>query len=221
VTLGPLAGWTRETPADGVVVWQPRAGFRYGAEAFWLVGFALEGGMPTSALDLGTGSGVAALLLGAHGVATRGIDTRPEWGPGWERSLAESRAAVRLEVVDVREVAGAVDLVVSNPPYFPAGTGPVSPSAWKAAARSETGATLADFVAAATRTARRACFVVPVDRADEIAWPGWATTRRVRVGRRRTLVEIAPGAGDGAREQAVEEGSPRAAAWYALATRAR
>lgn len=223
MTHDALVGWTRETPADGIVVWQPRRAFRYGSEAFWLVGFALEGGVPATALDLGTGSGIAALLLGARGVATRGVDVRPEWGPGWARSLADSRLAapVRLDVADVRDVTGAVDLVVSNPPYFRAGTGPSAPAEWKAAARTEGDATLADFVATAIRLGRRACFVVPVERADEIAPPGWAITRRVRVGRRRTLVEITHGGAGRADEEAVEERGPRPARWYDLATHSR
>lgn len=46
---------TRDTPAPGLVIWQPKRAFRYGAEAFWLAGFAVEGGVPSTAIDLGTG----------------------------------------------------------------------------------------------------------------------------------------------------------------------
>ena len=35
---------TREVPGPGLAVWQPARGFRYAADAFWLAGFALEGG---------------------------------------------------------------------------------------------------------------------------------------------------------------------------------
>jgi tRNA1(Val) A37 N6-methylase TrmN6 len=183
---------TRDTPADGVVVWQPRRGFRYGSEAFWLVGFALEGGgVPRSAVDLGTGSGIIAFLLAARGIDALGIDVRAEWGEAWARSLADSRFHPRLEVTDARDLSGRFDLAVANPPYFAGG--PSAPDEWKAAARTESTATLGDFVRTALRVAARAAFVLPVEReAEAIAVAGGAS-RRVHVGRKRSLVELRPG----------------------------
>lgn len=183
--------WTREEPLPGLVIWQPRRGFRYGAEAFWLAGFALEGGVPRRALDLGTGSGIVAGLLSAHGVACEGVDVRPEWEAGWERSRRDSTGFPRLLCEDIFDVQGSWDLVVSNPPYFPAGTGPASPDGWKAAARSEGGRRLADFVQVATRSAARACFVVPIEReAEVVTSSALPASRIVRVGRRRVLIEL-------------------------------
>src|SRR5688572_7988230 len=103
---------TRDTPASGLAIFQPERGFRYGSEAFWLVGLALEGGGPRTALDLGTGSGIMAFLLARLGVDTLGVDGRPEWRELWARSLAESEVSgVRLEVRDVRDPLPEVDLV--------------------------------------------------------------------------------------------------------------
>lgn len=209
------------------MVWQPQRGFRYGAEAFWLVGFALEGGGSVRAADLGTGSGIAALLLAARGVEAVGIDARPEWGPLWERTLAESavggRAALRQG--DVRDgIGGPYDLVVSNPPYFRAGSGPVAPSAWKAAARTESSATLADFVRAgieALAEGGRMCLVLPVDRENDALAAaterGFTARRRVRVGQRRLLLELRPGLVP-AQVEVVSERDPRVLGWYAIAT---
>lgn len=205
--------WTREEPLPGLVIWQPRRGFRYGAEAFWLAGFALEGGVPRTALDVGTGSGIVAGLLAAHGVAAEGIDVRPEWEAGWQRSRAESRAFPSVRVQDVGAVQGAWDVVVSNPPYFPAGTGPSSPDTWKAAARSEGERRLADFVAVATRCAPRVCLVVPLEREPEIlAVSALPASRIVRVGRRRVLIELCAG-GQSPIVEAIDERS--AERWYA------
>jgi tRNA1Val (adenine37-N6)-methyltransferase len=207
---------TADVPAEGVTVFQPKRGFRYGAEAFWLVGFALEGGTPTSAADFGTGSGVMAWLLGRHGVPTDGYDVRPEWEPLWAQSAAASRPApVRLLRRDVRDVHGQYELIVSNPPYFPAASGPVSPDPWKAAARTETTATLAEFVASMTRCLAengRICLVLPVERADEVG----PAARRVDVGRRRALIELRRDA-SAAERCAVDERDARVARWYALA----
>jgi tRNA1(Val) A37 N6-methylase TrmN6 len=166
----------------------------------WLVGFALSTGpRPARALDLGTGSGVVAALLAAHGVPTLGLDARPEWGELWARTLRESRtaAALELRLADVAHgVDGRYDLVVANPPYFAVGTGPVAPDPWKRAARTESSATLADFVrvgVGALADGGRLCVVVPREREDEVRADGLAVTRRVRVGRRRTLVCLAEG----------------------------
>jgi tRNA1(Val) A37 N6-methylase TrmN6 len=215
--------WTRETPAPGVVVHQPQRGFRYGSEAFWLVGFALEGGAAASAADLGTGSGIAALLLAGRGIPSVGFDVRHEWEPGWRMTMRDSvtSAPVRLERRDVRgDLGGPFDLIVANPPYFPLGTGAVSPVPWKAAARTESTARLAAFVKAglgALGPCGRLCLVLPVEREDEVlATPGAVATRRVRVGERRTLIELRAH-GRPAPVDRVVEGDARARRWYALA----
>lgn len=198
---GVIAGamrLTRETPAAGVVVYQPATGFRYAVDAFWLAGFASEGEARTAA-DLGTGSGIVALLLAARGLDVVGVDVRAEWRRCWTASLAESGVTARFELGDVRTWRGGrFDVVVANPPYFPTSAGPCSPDPWKAAARTETTATLADFVRAALALADRACLVLPVNReAAALAVArehGVGAPRRVHVGRKRALVELLPGA---------------------------
>jgi len=182
---------------------------------------ALQGPAARTALDLGTGSGIAALLLAARGIAATGIDVRPEWAEGWARSVAESAASADLRVADVRAWRGErVDLVVSNPPFFAVRSGPAAADPWKAAARTEGEATLADFVTAATHLGGRACFVVPVERGEEVAaaaaLAGWHAARRVQVGRRRALLDLRPGEGAAVVER-VGEDDPQVAAWYALA----
>lgn len=207
-----------DRPAPGVVIHQPARGFRYGAEAFWLVGFALEAGEVATALDLGTGSGIAAMLLAARGVDAVGIDVRDEWAPLWRATLAESARPARLVRGDVRDGWGPVDLVVSNPPYFEAERGPVAPDPWKAAARTEGTATLAEFLAAAFAAiggGGRVCFVLPIAREAE-AVRLRAPTRWVRVGRRRVLLAWGAAPGD-ATPVAVSETDPRVTEWYARA----
>lgn len=189
---------TRETPAPGVVVYQPARGFRYSADAFWLAGLALSE-PAASALDLGTGSGVVAFLLARAGVETLGVDLREEWRPMWSRSLAESETPPSLRVADVGVLEVApVDLITCNPPYFPAGSGPVAPDPLKAAARTESTATLDAFVACAARHLRpggRACFVVPREREAEVAGSGLHAREIWRIGRRRSLVVLRAEAG--------------------------
>jgi len=221
--------WTVEHPASGLSVAQPKRGFRYGSEAFWLVGCAIEGGgVPRKAVDLGTGSGIAALLLGRLGASVHGVDVRREWLSLWAHTLDRSEVGgrVQLDVHDVSDgpPAMGVDLVVCNPPFFPKGTGPRSGHVWKGAARTESSATLAQFVEvgmACLAPEGRACWVVPRERWQEVACDGAEPTRVVHVGRRRTLVELSftsTSAYGGAIE--VPDRGDVVDGWYALATAA-
>jgi release factor glutamine methyltransferase len=165
-----IPGWTVDRPAPGVEVAQPARGFRYGAEAFWVAGFALEEGTPASAADLGTGSGVIALLLAAAGVDATGYELRGEWGTGWAHTLARSRVAGRIQLVraDVSApISARFPLVVSNPPFFARAAGPIAEDPWRAAARTESTAPLARFVDTALSMLEpggRICVVVPPER---------------------------------------------------------
>lgn len=187
---------TLERPAPGVVVAQPARGFRFGAEAFWLAGAALALA-PRTALDLGTGSGIVAQLLAARGVEVTGVDRWPDWLAAWSASSGGARL-VQADVVGLQHAP--VDVVVCNPPFFRAGAGPRASDPWKAVARTESTATLADFVAAAARCLRpegTLIFVVPTDRASDLAaaLPAALGARSwVAVGARRTMLWASRGA---------------------------
>jgi tRNA1Val (adenine37-N6)-methyltransferase len=218
-----MSGWTTERPARGVEVHQPARGFRYGAEAFWMVGLALEAGEPRSAVDLGTGSGIMAWLLAARGVSTIGVELREEWREGWARSARGSEvAAPRWVIADVRSwrPAEPVELVVCNPPFFPAGAGPEPVDPWKRAARFEGEARVEDFARAAVEMLGprgRAYLTVPVDREASVRRGAADAVRGVvEVGARRVILELGARAVERERER-VSEGSARVAAWYARA----
>jgi tRNA1(Val) A37 N6-methylase TrmN6 len=145
MTTGEDLGW--ETPRPGLRLAQPKRGFRYGAEAYWLAGLALAC-RPRRALDVGTGCGVVAWLLASHGVEADGIDVEPGWEPYWRASLADpsAPARVRLRCVDAaawRE--GGYDVVTANPPYFLASEGPVPSDPLRRQARVLGVSTLAAF----------------------------------------------------------------------------
>lgn len=216
---------TRECPAKGLVVWQPKRGFRYSLDAFCLAGWALEGGVPMRALDVGTGSGVCALLLKHAGVpAVEGVDVQPDWIPLARRSAAESGLDVRFSTGDVRTFAATepYDLVLSNPPFRAPGSGPVSPDPMRAAARHTLHGSLEVLLGAMCGLGTRVCVVLPQDREmaalDVFARAKRALRRRCALGSRLVLLDARDEPGP-LEDEAVALGddlseSPRVAAWY-------
>ncbi|MFC0682471.1 peptide chain release factor N(5)-glutamine methyltransferase [Lysobacter korlensis] len=86
------------------------------------------------AVDLGTGSGALALALASEVANSRvfAVENSPEAFVWTQRNVAESRLdnvrAVFVDLVDaLHELDGSVDVVVSNPPYIPAGAVPRDP----------------------------------------------------------------------------------------------
>lgn len=187
-------GWTRETPAPGLVCWQPRRGYRYGVEAYALASFALDGlgrpavpppgagEGPASVLDLGAGSGIVSLLLASRGLKVIAVERDERWRPGIERSIPGSGLDVVVLWGDARMlVLPPVDMVVSNPPWFDLGSGPISPDDHKAHARTALHGGPCEFVLAGLRAAPRVCIVVPATTGLP-AVPGASLTRSASVG---------------------------------------
>jgi tRNA1Val (adenine37-N6)-methyltransferase len=180
---------TADTPAPGLTVCQPRRGYRWGVEVYALASFALDAPVGT-AVDLGTGSGIVALLLAHQGVRVTAVERDPRWlavardnSVGWPVDVVEG---------DVRTWTGsAVDVVVCNPPWFDPAAGPVSGDSWKAASRTALAGTPEDFVRAGLRVSRRICVVGPrvVDLRDT------HVARLARLGR-LFLYEVRPGPGE-------------------------
>lgn len=192
----PPSDLTRETPAPGLQVWQPRRGYRFGVEVYALADFALSGAPVHRAVDLGSGSGIIALLLGATGVHVTAVERDPRWLTLLHRNVAGSVVAAAgslaagaplrpppVEVVeaDVRTwTGGPYDVAVANPPWFDPTHGPVSPDPWRATSRTATHGTPEDFVAAGLRAAPRICMVGP--RVPTLS-AGIVVTRAARLGR--------------------------------------
>lgn len=195
VTLPPLpdVAYSRERPAPGLVVLQPARGYRYGVEVYLLASLALEGA-PRTALELGGGSGVVALLLAWCGVDVTIVERDPRWVAVARHNVAASGLVDRVRVVeaDARTWRGdPVDVVVSNPPWFRPAAGPTSPDDWKAASRSMLHGTPSEFAAVALDHGPRACFVGPEPPEAAGAW----RAHHRRHGRIH-LVELRHGAGE-------------------------
>lgn len=109
------------------------------------------------AVDLGTGTGVIALLLAARGAQhVTGVELSLSMADMAKRSvtlnkLKEKVAIIQGDLCKVKDILPSdnYDLVVSNPPYRPVGGGYVSPNDKVAQAKHEVTATLNDVVNAA------------------------------------------------------------------------
>lgn len=131
--------------------------FRLSTDSVLLADFV----QPRSAsegIDLGCGSGILSLLLAQRCANLRmtGLELLPEAAAAARENAAINGLGERMTVVegDIRQHrtlfrAGSFDLAVSNPPYFPADRGAVSPREDRALARAEGGCSLEELCAAA------------------------------------------------------------------------
>lgn len=163
----------------GLTLLQPRQGYRFTLDPLLLCDFSAAG-EETSIADLGTGCGVMALVL-ARMAAAAHITAFEQDAAAVElaqqnillNGLGDRVAVLHEDVLQVRRhlPVSSCDLVVSNPPYRKQGRGRLNPHPGKLAARHETTAGLADFLAAAkylVKPSGRICMVYHPDRLAEL-----------------------------------------------------
>jgi len=169
---------TRDTLLRGRVhLLQPRRGLRSSLDPVLLAGFLVP---PFGRfLDIGCGSGALSFLLLAHDAEARGVgvEIQPRLAALAEQGASENAFASRFRVVagDVRATGAfetnAFDLVATNPPFRPVGTGVLPPLSEKALARHEVALTLKewlDVAAVALRPQGRLAAIFPFDRWEEL-----------------------------------------------------
>ena len=160
-------------------VWQPRHGYRYSLDPLLLARFC--GVVPAggSIADLGAGCGIISLVLARlhQAAAVVAVENNPAMAGLIERNSCHNGLGDRVtvcaeDVLNIRSrfTDSTFDLVVSNPPFRTAGSGKISPRSGRDAARHETTAGLADFIAAAkylVKPSGRICFIQLPSRLSE------------------------------------------------------
>jgi tRNA1Val (adenine37-N6)-methyltransferase len=122
-------------------VFQKEKGYRFSLDAYLLAAFVHE--LPeTKVLEIGTGSGVIAIMLAAiKKLKVTGIEVQGEMAEMAKRSVKMNRLQKTIEIIDadIKTLEGlhGFDAVVTNPPYRPIATGRVNPNPNKAIARHE------------------------------------------------------------------------------------
>ena len=150
------------------------AGDPVGTDSLALADFTARS-EPGRGVDLGCGSGILLLLLSSARPETEmvGVEIRPGAAEECRANIRANRMESRCSVItgDYRTAAlprGEADLVVTNPPYFPAGRGGISPDRERALMRTES-ATIAELCAAASSLLRPGGAFCLVHRTERMA----------------------------------------------------
>lgn len=144
-------------------LYQPVRGYRFSIDSLALAAFARER-CSGAVADLGTGCGILPVLL-ARGEGFShilGIEIQRELAAIAQRNCALNGCEKTTTIIcaDVRApgplcVPQSFDAVITNPPFYQAGSGRINPGGQKAAARHELHGTLDDFMAAAACLLKR------------------------------------------------------------------
>lgn len=143
--------------------------------------------------DLGTGSGALLLLLARRepGLSLTGVELDPLSARTARENLASNGLAGEVLCGDLRAVplpAGRFDLVISNPPYFPVGSGKSG-----GPARSEERCALEELCAAASRLVRNGGRFALCHRPERLTDVLCALRARALEPKRLKLVSHGPG----------------------------
>jgi len=138
---------------NGLHIIQNEKAFRFGCDAVELANF-VTGGCRDLAADLGSGSGIIAILLaGKKNIRTVAVEIQPEMAEMSNRSVILNGLEDMVEVVNApmqeyarRENVGRFSIVVCNPPYRRAGSGEKQLESSIAIARHEITVTLDEVV---------------------------------------------------------------------------
>ena len=190
-----------------------------GTDAVLLADFAA--GKGKRGIDLGCGSGILSLLLllGSEALRMTGLELNAAAAALARENLERCGLSLRGEIRqgDIRRVrelfqTGSFDLAVSNPPYFPKGSGRSAPDPQRASAREEADCSLDELCAAAAYllpTGGRLCVVYRPERLSE-SWSRSCCSPTARETRRRSCGAFTAGKRTGNGREAIRpRGAPR------------
>ena len=154
---------TTDSFFDGRIrIKQHRRGYRFSIDAVILAHQAAP--KPgDKVVDLGTGCGIVPLILTYRqsDLQVYAIEVQAEMAAISERNVLDNHMDDRISILhedlnalNINNISGPVDLVVSNPPFRKADSGRINPDRQRAVARHEIRTTLSDVIQTACRLLR-------------------------------------------------------------------
>ncbi len=152
---------------------QKKRGVRYSVDALLLSYFSLPAVEGEEVLDMGCGAGTIALILAKRGNVKRmvGVEIQDSLAELARRNAELNPTQPKVEIIQADATkmedlpAGSFGVVVTNPPFRPAGTGVTSILEERAMARHEILMTLESWLREAKRLIRPdgcICMIYPV-----------------------------------------------------------
>lgn len=138
----------------GLKIIQNPEGFCFGIDAVLVSNFSQIKKNGT-VVDLGTGTGIIPLLVSGKSSAKKiyGVEVQDDVADMARRSVTLNKLEERIEIIhqNLKNIfdylpKGIADVVISNPPYMPAGGAIVNPGSVKAISRHEVLCTLEDVM---------------------------------------------------------------------------
>jgi len=177
-----MMGTTLDFLYDGrLVLRQPSHGYRFSVDAPLLTWFAGADRVAKHCVDLGAGCGVIGLGLLAAGFARKvsAVEIQPVLANLAMENVEANSFGDSMEILnaDIRKIGDQLpgaffDLVIANPPFWPAEAGRLPKDEMKQIACHETAVTLDDWVTLVRRLLHprrgRVCVVFPAKRVDEL-----------------------------------------------------
>ena len=173
----------QETLWNDVILYEDRSQFRLSTDSVacaWFAGFPKQ----AKIADLGCGSGAISLMLLASDptLQVTGIELQPEAAAMAEENARRNTVNFSVLQGDLREIRtllgpGSMDGVISNPPYFPVGSGKAA-LGLLARARSEETCSLPQLIQAADWLLRWGGKFILVHRPERLADLIWELRNR-------------------------------------------
>lgn len=157
---------------------QNTEGFCFGIDSILIANFAKEIKSNSVGADLGTGTGIIAILLAAKTKLKKiyGIEIQEDVAEMAKRSidlndLREKCEIINTNIKNIREKLEreSLDFVITNPPYKKIDTGKVNESTYKFVSRHEISADLEDFIIAAKYLLKDRGTIYMVHRPERLA----------------------------------------------------
>ncbi len=148
--------------------------FCFGIDSVILSDFAKEIHKNSKILDLGTGTGILAILLSEKVKESKivGIEVQKEVAEMATRSVGLNNLEDRIEIINtnVKQITYSEEFnaVVTNPPYKEKDTGLINENNVKLISRHEINGTLEDFIKAASKALKDKGSMYMVNRPERI-----------------------------------------------------